>query len=62
MKKHKRTKLTITMTVTVQQSINQPDRVSFQIGPWTHHGVTKRQAENLIAKYMRARVFVPYPY
>lgn len=60
MKKHKRTKLTITMTVSVQQSSLDPDRVSFQVGPWTHHGVTKSQAEKIITKYLRERVFLPY--
>ena len=60
MKKHRSTRLTVTMTVSVQQSNADPDRVSFCIGPWTHHGVTRKQAEKIIAKYLRQRVFLPY--
>lgn len=62
MKKRKRTKVAVEITFSLQAAINSPGRVSFVIGPWTHHDVTVKQAQRIIAKYLRTRVFDPYAY
>lgn len=59
MKGPKRTKVTVTLTLSLAESKHHPGHVSFKVGPWTFYSMTPKQAAKAITKQLRTRVSDP---
>ncbi len=55
----KRTKVTVTLTLSLLEAKNEPGRVAFRVGSWVYYRETPRQAQRLITKLLRTKVEDP---